>query len=52
MTKLQASGSGSGIFICGVKQAFTKLRKVYIKVPIFHYFNLDCHIKIETNIFS
>ena len=52
MTKLQASGSRSGYFICGVKRAFTKLKQACIKVPILHYFNLDCHIEIETDIFN
>lgn len=32
--------------------AFTQLRKIFIKISILYYFNLEYHIQIETNISS
>ena len=33
----------------GARMAFTKLRQTFIKAPIFHHFDLKCHIRIETD---
>ncbi len=30
--------------------AFTQLKKVFTKALILYYFDLECHIRIETNI--
>ena len=30
--------------------AFTELRQAFIKAPILHYFDLKCHIPVETDI--
>ena len=30
--------------------AFTKLRQIFVKAPIFYYFDPECHIWIETNV--
>lgn len=32
--------------------ALTRLRKTFIKVPILHHFDLECHILIETDVSS
>lgn len=32
--------------------AFTRLRKAFIKAPIFYYFDLECYMRIETDAFS
>ena len=39
-----------GFFIFKATLAFTKLRQVFIKAPIFHYFDSKCHIWIKTNV--
>ena len=41
---------GSDFLTSGAKLAFTKLRQVFVKAPIFHHFDLKRHIWIETNI--
>ena len=33
----------------GAKLAFTKLRQVFLKAPILHHFDPECHIRIETD---
>ena len=32
------------------KLAFTKLRQAFLKAPIFHHFNSEYHIQIETDV--
>ena len=32
------------------KLAFTKLRQAFLKAPILHHFNPECHIQIETDV--
>ena len=39
----------SGFFISGARMIFTKLRQAFIKAPILHHFDLECHIRIETD---
>ena len=34
----------------GAKLAFTELRQTFLKAPIFHHFNPERHIRIETDI--
>ena len=34
------------------KVVFTQLMKTFIKAPIFCYFDLECHICIETDVFG
>ena len=36
-------------FIFGAKLAFTKLRQAFLKAPILHHFDPECHIRIETD---
>ena len=31
------------------KQAFTQLKQTFTKAPIFQHFDLECHIRIETD---
>ena len=38
---------GSDFFPFGAKIAFTKLRQAFVKIPILHHFDLECHIWIE-----
>ena len=35
--------------ISGARRAFTKLRQVFIKASILHYFDPECHIRVETD---
>ena len=30
--------------------AFTQLKQAFVKAPIFHHFDLECYIQIQTNI--
>ena len=39
----------SGFLTSGAKRAFTKLRQAFIKAPIFHHFDLERHIWVETD---
>ena len=39
----------SDFFIPGAKLLFTKLRQAFVKAPILHYFDLERHIRIETD---
>ena len=39
----------TGYLIAKARLAFTKLRKTFIKTPIFQYFDSECHIRIGTN---
>ena len=41
---------GSDFLISGAKLAFTELRQAFLKAPILHHFNLDYHIRIETDV--
>ena len=34
------------------REAFTKLRQVFIEASILNHFNLEYYIQIETNIFD
>ena len=43
------NSSGTDFFTIRVKKAFIHLRKAFIKAPIFRYFNLERHIRIETD---
>ena len=40
----------SEFFILRARLMFIELRQVFVKAPIFHYFNLKCYIWIETDI--
>ena len=33
----------------GAKQAFTELKQTFLKAPILHHFDPECHIQIETD---
>ena len=39
-----------GFLTSGARMAFTKLRQVFIKSLIFHHFDLERHIWVETNV--
>ena len=41
---------GSDFFTLKARLAFTKLRQAFVKVPILYYFDLEYHIRIETDI--
>ena len=39
----------SGFLTSGARKAFTKLRQAFVKAPILHRFDLERHIRIETD---
>ena len=39
----------SGFLTSGAKKAFTKLRQAFIKAPILHHFDLEYHIRVESD---
>ena len=39
-----------GFYTSEARLAFTMLKQVFVKSPIFHYFNLKCHIRIESDV--
>ena len=39
----------SDFFTPGAKLVFTKLRQVFVKAPILHYVDPECHIRIGTD---
>ena len=41
---------GSDILTSRAKQAFNELRQAFLKAPILHHFDPDCHIQIETDV--
>ena len=41
--------AGMGFFTPKARLAFTQLRQPFVEAPILHYFNPECHIRIETN---
>ena len=41
---------GSNFFTLGAKLVFTKLRQAFFKAPILHHFDLERHIRIETDV--
>ena len=38
-----------GFLTSGARKAFTKLRQAFIKAPILHHFDPECHIRVETD---
>ena len=40
---------GLDFFTLRTRLAFIKLRQAFVKAPIFHHFNLEHHIRIETD---
>ena len=40
----------SGFLISGARKAFTKLRQAFVKAPILHYFDSECHIRVERDV--
>lgn len=50
IVKASNKDSGTRFLNPGARLAFTKLRQAFSKAPILHYFDLKCHIWIETNI--
>ena len=34
----------------GARLAFTKLRQIFVKIPILQYFDLERHIRVETDV--
>ena len=40
---------GSDFLTPGAKLAFTELRQSFLKAPILHHFDPECHIRIETD---
>ena len=41
---------GSDFLILGAKLAFNKLKQAFVKTPIFHHFNPELHIRVETDV--
>lgn len=53
MSKLLVEPSSKANFLTfEVRLAFAKLRQVFIKAPIFYYFDPEWHIQFETDIFG
>ena len=42
----------TGYLISDARQAFTQLRQVFSKALILQHFDLECHIRIETDVTS
>ena len=40
---------GSDFFTSRSRLAFTKLRQLFVKAPILYHFDLECHIRVETD---
>ena len=51
-SKSFAQSPESGFLSSKAKQTFTELRQAFIKARIFHYFDPDYHIRIETDVFG
>ena len=47
--KSRPEKTGMGFLIPKARLAFTQLRQAFVKVPILHHFNLESHIRIETD---
>ena len=43
------NANAMGYFIPEAREAFTRLRQAFTEAPIFQHFNLECHIRIETD---
>ena len=43
------SNRSTDYLILKTRLAFTKLRKMFIKAPIFEHFDLECYIRIKTD---
>ena len=50
LSKSKKTVRSSDFLTFGAKLAFTKLKQMFSKIPIFHHFDLEHHIRIETNI--
>ena len=44
------SNGVTGYLTPDAKQAFTQLRQAFIKALILRHFDLECHIRIETDV--
>ena len=44
--------AGMGFLIPKARLKFTKLRQVFVKAPIFYYFDPECNILIKTDAFE
>ena len=42
----------SDFLTAGARLAFTKLRQAFVKAPILHHFDPECHIRVETDALS
>ena len=49
LSKSKKTVGSSDFFTPGAKLAFTKLRQVFPKAPIFYHFDLEPYIRIETD---
>ena len=47
--KLSKSKNSAFLLIANARQAFTRLRQAFTKAPILNHFDLERHIRIETN---
>ena len=47
--KSRTEKAGTGYFTLKARLAFTQLRQACVEALIFHYFNPESHIRIETN---
>ena len=41
---------GSDFFTFGARQAFTKLRQVFVRAPIFYHFDPERYIRVEIDV--
>ena len=49
LSKSKKTVRSSDFLTPGAKLAFTKLRQAFIKALILHHFDLECHIRVETD---
>ena len=47
--KSRSEEAGTGFLIPKARLAFTQLRQAFVKAPILHHFDLESHIRIETD---
>ena len=50
LSKSKKAVRSSDFLTPGAKLAFTELRQMFVKALILHYFDLECHIRIETDV--
>ena len=48
--KFRTEEAGTGFFTPKARLVFTQLRQVFVEAPIFHHFDPESYIRIETDV--